>query len=67
MDLSLPMTGQIRTQIELTYAHLTPELVSGDSYATVIGSQFKWTDSDGEHTATYTGTPIDVPVMHCQH
>ncbi|WP_265102620.1 VCBS domain-containing protein [Acinetobacter johnsonii] len=47
---------------ELTYAHLTPELVSGDSYATVIGSQFKWTDSDGEHTATYTGTPIDVPV-----
>ena len=47
---------------ELTYAHLTPELDSGDSYATVIGSQFKWTDSDGEHTATYTGTPIDVPV-----
>ncbi|HAY5017952.1 TPA: hypothetical protein J0A02_004527, partial [Escherichia coli] len=47
---------------ELTYAHLTPELVSEDSYATVIGSQFKWTDSDGEYTATYTGTPIDVPV-----
>ena len=47
---------------ELTYAHLTPELVSGDSYATVIGSQFKWTDSGVEYTATYTGTPIDVPV-----
>ncbi|MCG6651856.1 hypothetical protein GHT87_15670, partial [Acinetobacter baumannii] len=47
---------------ELTYAHLTPELVSGDSYATVIGSQFKWIDSGVEYTATYTGTPIDVPV-----
>ncbi|MDT0231599.1 DUF5801 repeats-in-toxin domain-containing protein [Acinetobacter sp. RRD8] len=47
---------------ELTYAHLTPELVSGDSYATVIGSQFKWTVSGVDYTATYTGTPIDVPV-----
>ncbi|MDH1365191.1 DUF5801 domain-containing protein [Acinetobacter johnsonii] len=47
---------------ELTYAHLTPELDSGDSYATVIGSQFKWTDSGVDYTATYTGTPIDVPV-----
>ena len=47
---------------ELTYAHLTPELVSGDSYATVIGSQFKWTVSSVDYTATYTGTPIDVPV-----
>ncbi|MEQ1078163.1 DUF5801 repeats-in-toxin domain-containing protein, partial [Acinetobacter johnsonii] len=47
---------------ELTYAHLTPELVSGDSYATVIGSQFKWTVSGVAYTATYTGTPIDVPV-----
>ena len=47
---------------ELTYAHLTPELVSGDSYATVIGSQFKWTVSGVDYTASYTGTPIDVPV-----
>ncbi|ENV80848.1 hypothetical protein F942_00463, partial [Acinetobacter ursingii ANC 3649] len=47
---------------ELTYAHLTPELVSGDSYATGIGSQFKWTVSGVVYTATYTGTPIDVPV-----
>ncbi|RKG31655.1 hypothetical protein D7V21_13335, partial [Acinetobacter guerrae] len=47
---------------ETTFARLTPVLDSGDSYATVIGSQFKWTVSGVDYTETYTGTPIDIPV-----
>ena len=47
---------------ESTYALLTPVLVTGDSAATVMGVQFKWTDNGVEYTATYTGTAIQVPV-----
>ncbi|MFC4298941.1 Ig-like domain-containing protein [Castellaniella hirudinis] len=48
---------------EKTYASLTPVLKAGDGdLPNAIGSQFKWTDTDGEHIATYTGDPILVPV-----
>jgi VCBS repeat-containing protein len=58
---------------ESTYARLTPSLVAGGDgpQASAIGSQFRWstngdtTEEGGAwQTATYTGTPIDVPVEY---
>jgi VCBS repeat-containing protein len=57
-DLKSPWSNQDADGSETTYALLTPVL--GGSSA--IGSQFKYTDGSGEHTLTYTGTPVRIPV-----
>ncbi len=60
-DLSLGWTNEDPS--ELTFARLTPELLSGDGTPTnAIGSMFRWTEGGVTQEVLFNGTPIDVPV-----
>ena len=65
-DLSAGWANQDADEIGVandnTYARLEPVVTVGDT-SDANGAQFRWTDSGGAvQTATYAGTPIDIPV-----
>ncbi|MEL7803410.1 DUF5801 repeats-in-toxin domain-containing protein [Sulfitobacter pontiacus] len=64
-DLSAGWANQDADEIGVandnTYARLEPVVTVGDT-SDANGAQFRWTDSGGAvQTATYAGTPIDIP------